>query len=396
VNDPGGQRSATSGLSNDMRTKDRIRVALVTNALDAGGAEVHTITLAQRLDRRRFDCELVPLKPEGDLHGDHGVPAWSPRSAKGRELGAVWRLVDRWRQREPDVVLAANNYATMLAWAATRATARKPRVVSVFHSSPGHFGSKLKDQAQLWIYGWVAQQCDALVYVSRLQLDAWAALGFADKAAATVIYNGIEVDRFPVARDESIRKEHGWDSDCFVIGTCARLRAEKRVEDLLSALELLLRAGVPARLLVIGDGPQRQELEGMAAARLSPGVVRFAGFQSDVSPYIAACDVMALVSDVEAFSISVLESMACAKAVVLTDVGGAREQIEHGLQGYIVPTRSPASIADAMSSIWRGGTAKAFGESARSRVGSRFSMRQMLATYEDLLIRVASSGARPT
>lgn len=368
-----------------------VKLSLVANSFGAGGAERHTMTLAERLSAARFSCEFVPLKAHGDLSGEQRVPVWSPQASQGLDVGAVRRLAAHWEQAGTDVVLAANDYATVMSWLATRLMRHRPRVVSVFHSSPGHFSGGRKDQFRLGLYAWVLRRCAELVFVSDLQQSAWREVGFAPRVASRRIYNGIDLEQFSVMDDTAVRAELGWNAGDFVVGVCARLRPEKRVEDVVAAASLLVSQGVPGRLLVIGDGPERARLEATAAQLLPSGTAAFVGYRSDVVPLVSACDVMTLASDVEAFSISVLESMACGKAMVLTDVGGACEQVETGIHGFVVPTRSPVEIADRLARIWRTGEAAVMGQRARERVTKMFSLESMLDGYEQLLDQVLSA-----
>ena len=80
-----------------------------------------------------------------------------------------------------------------------------------------------------------------------------------------------------------------------MVGLCATLRPEKRVEDLVQGVALARAQGVPARLLVVGDGPCRAGIEAAVQAQLPDGSARLVGFQADVVPFLRACDVMALV-----------------------------------------------------------------------------------------------------
>ena len=118
-----------------------------------------------------------------------------------------------------------------------------------------------------------------------------------------------------------------------------------------------------------------------------------AGMQHRVAPFIQACDVMALVSEVESFSIGILEAMASGKPMVVTDVGGAREQIVADEHGYIVPPAEPGKIAEMLERLWREGSIPAFGAASRKRVRERFSIESMVGLYAELLIGTARSEA---
>ena len=92
--------------------------------------------------------------------------------------------------------------------------------------------------------------------------------------------------------------------------------------------------------MIIGDGPLREAIERDVARLGLSGEVRITGFQSDVREWLTACDVVALLSTaIETFSIAVLEAMAMGKPMIMSDIGGAREQVEHGVQWNALPGR---------------------------------------------------------
>lgn len=365
----------------------RTRVALVINELATGGVERQVLTLAKELDRERFEVELIPLKGGGPLT-DHvsalGLATWSPESKVGFDLAAVRRMARHFKERRFDVVLAANQYASAYARGACALGARPGRLISAFHSSPAHIRPGHRDRVAMILYRLALRGFDRIVYVSAQQRDEWRALGLAPRLQSSIIYNGIDVARFLAAPSRDVRTELGWTREDFVVGLCAALRPEKRPVDLVQAVAELRRHGAPAKLLFIGDGPQRAAVEAAVANAGLAGHVHLAGLQSDVAPFIHACDVMSLVSSAEAFSIAVLEAMACGKAMVLTQVGGAAEQITEGLHGHLVPVGEPAVVAERLLGIWRDGSAMRMGQQARERVQREFSLRHMIDQYEQL------------
>ena len=365
-----------------------LRVALVANSLGTGGVERQLVTLASHLDRQRFECTLVPLQAEGHLKDELqglDISLWSPGAGRGFDRAAVSRLRAHMRTARYDAVLAANQYAaTMLRLAMDgQAPGKQALRIAAFHSSPAHIGDGWRDRARMWAYRWALRSFDTMVYVSAQQRQEWLARGLAARLPSEVIYNGIDTSRFEHAPERDVRAELGWSRSEYVVGLCAALRPEKRVADLLAAAHLLRQRGLPLRVLIIGDGPERPMLEQQVAALGLGDMVRMVGRQADVRPFIHACDVMTLVSSAEAFSIAVLEAMACGKPMVLTDVGGAKEQIEQGRSGYLVPVAQPAAIADALHTL-RQQQGNEFGARARERVQREFSLQRMVDRYARL------------
>jgi glycosyltransferase involved in cell wall biosynthesis len=375
------------------------RVALVVNSLGTGGVERQLLTLARGLDAQRFDVELIALKsdgPQAQQAAALSVKVWSPQARSGFDPRAVTRLASHLRESRFHVVLAANQYATLMLRAAAALAPRPGRLLSAFHSSPSHIGKHWRDRLRLGLYKLALRGFDGLVFVSGQQRNEWHELGLGQRMASAVIHNGIDTDRFCRPSTRNVRAELGWPSGAFVVGLCAALRPEKRVPDLVQAVALARQQGVPAHLLIVGDGPQRVSIE-QAITRAGLGrVAHITGLQGDVVPFIQACDVMSLVSSAEAFSMAVLESMACGKPVVLTDVGGAAEQVEQGVHGYRVPVSQPDAVAAHFVTLWRDGAAQRLGDQARERVRQEFSLQRMLDDYARLFEEGVTASAAPS
>ncbi len=374
------------------------KIALVASALGTGGVERQLLTLAQHMDRERFQVELIALQGGGSLDGEAralGIAIWCAGVTRGFDLAAILRLRHHLVDEGVEVVLAANQYATLILRLAITGMARRPRLLSAFHSSPAHIGSGWRDRLRLVLYRWSLRYVDGLVFVSEQQRREWRERGLAPGLPNEVIYNGVDVDHFASGRSRDVRAELGWGPKCFVVGLCAALRPEKRVGDLLEAALIMVRLGVPLRVLIVGDGPERGMVERRIDSLGLRNTVVLVGRQADVRPYIHACDAMTLVSSAEAFSIAVLEAMACGKPLVLTQVGGAAEQIEHGTSGFLLPPGQPERVARCLHDLWSSGRARSMGESARRHVSERFSLNTMVQRYEDLLCAEPGRGPGP-
>jgi len=171
--------------------------------------------------------------------------------------------------------------------------------------------------------------------------------------------------------------------DAYVIGICAVFRPEKAHGDLLQAVRRLRDAGVNARVLLIGDGPQRSVIEA-EIARLQLGeTAAITGFQQDVRPYIASCDVMVLASHaVETFSIAALESMSLGKPLVLTRIGGAAEQVTPGSNGFLFEPGDIDALTQHLTTLADKNLRERMGAQARKIVRDQFTLDKMAAAYD--------------
>jgi glycosyltransferase involved in cell wall biosynthesis len=252
------------------------------------------------------------------------------------------------------------------------------------------------------LYRHLVRRADLLVFVCQAQADHWHVHGLRARQDV-VIHNGIDTARFTdVWRDEDkrrLRAQQGFGPDDLVVGLCGVMRPEKAHGDFLRALAHLARLAHPARPgprvcgWLIGDGPLRAELERTVDALGLRDRVRISGFVQDVRPLVAACDAMAITSLTETFSLAALEAMALGKPVLMTDVGGAREQVRQGHSGWLVPVGDVPAMANA---LWRWqdrARCQAMGRQAAADVRARFDLATMVQGFEAEFDRLESAAA---
>jgi glycosyltransferase involved in cell wall biosynthesis len=376
----------------------RIAVTFVCDYLSAGGAERHALTLTNGLDRGRFSVAFLRLKPGGPLETllDGTTLVGNDCAGVRRKLDfdAVDRFARHLERTHARVVVAANPYATLYAMLAARRVRGLPRpaVVSTLHSTklPG-----LKNQLQMLFYRLVYPFCDVLVYVCENQRRFWRRRGLRARAE-TMIYNGVDTALFSQQAASSQRlperSRRGFTTADFVVGICAALRPEKAHGDLLRAIATLAGDGLPVRCLVIGDGPERSAIESLARQLGIEARVSITGHQPDVRGSIAACDVMVLPSHGETFSLSVLESMALGKPVVMTRTGGAEEQVSEGITGHLFEPGDVAALARLLAGLARSGRIQAMGLEAARDVSNRFPIGRMMDQYAALIASLGGDG----
>lgn len=379
------------------------RIDVVLNSLGIGGAERHTIALANALAEHGHAVRLIALAQtngqangQAPSHGRSAVVEGAVQLARrgpvdGRALMEFRRLV---RRDPPQLTLTVNQYPLAFVVAATQWMPRAP-ILQIMHTIElPHADSALKRR----LYPLLLRRPAALAYVCEMQRQHWRRQGITLRPDHCV-HSGVDIDRFtpaPQAMGDETRRRLGLPPQAFVIGLCAVLRQEKRHDLLLNALAQLRKSGRQVHALLIGDGPERARIEADAAAQGVADALTITGYQHDVVPFIAAADCMCLVSDYEAFSLSILESMAMGKPVVATDAGAVGEQITHGANGLITPRGDAAALAHAIATLyddssWR----RALGEQALNTVRTRFDARTMHTRFIRIVADLASGQAQP-
>ncbi len=372
-------------------------VLVMLNSLLVGGAEKHAISLVNHLDAERFRIGLCTLKPDGNLAREIDsarLDATSSLNIRSKlDWNAVNALARRIDQQQVDVIVCTNGYPLLYALLASRRAHRPVRLVEVFHTTG--FRQPFKSRLRMLLNRFVFRRCELVIYVSHKQREYWRARGLRGKRDI-VIQNGIDADYFTdrstPQQKAATRAEFGFAPGDFVIGICAALRAEKAHGDLLRALKRLRDSGVHAKVLIIGEGPLRREIERQIAELKLTGHAVIAGHRSDVRPYIACCDVMTLTShNVETFSIAALESMALGKPLVLTRIGGAEEQVRHGVNGFLYEPGDIAALAHLLRRLTAATDRLSMGAVAARDVRERFTIQRMVERFSEELQRVTEA-----
>jgi glycosyltransferase involved in cell wall biosynthesis len=360
-----------------------------------GGAEKHAVSLVNHLDATRFRIGLCHLKSEGSLVREVDsarLDSTFSLNVRGKlDWSAASELARRIDEQEIDVIICTNGYPLLYALIASRRARRPVQLVEVFHTTG--LGQPFVSRLRMLLNRFMFRRCALVIYVSHKQREYWRARGLRVKRDI-VIQNGIDADHFTdrstAQQKAATRAEFGFAPGDFVIGICAALRPEKAHGDLLQALRRLRDSGVPAKVLMIGDGPRRGAIERQIAELELTGHAVIAGHRNDVRPYIACCDVMTLTSHaVETFSIAAPESMALGKPMVLTRIGGAEEQVRHGTNGFLYERGDVAELAHLLRRLTAATDRLSMGAVAARDVRERFTVQRMIERFTEELQRVA-------
>lgn len=350
----------------------------------AGGVGVFIAALAKH-QVTRGDTVAVAV-PSGGPVVDELVAAgvhfpWEaspqPGAAVARELASLRRIL---AQFEPDIVHLHSSKAGLvgrLLVRGRRPTVMQPHAWSFFAKT-----GTVRRLTLLWERV-AARWADVVVCVS----DDERRLGLCEgvRADYRLLQNGVDLDDFPLPRSDTrdqarARLGQGPEPLAVCVG---RLHRQKNQAALLEAWPAVRALVSDARLVLVGDGPDRGALE----ARLVDGV-EFAGQSADVKTWLDAASVVVQPSRWEGMSLSVLEAMASGRSVVATDVSGMREVLE-GVGELVPPGDSDALAAAVAARLVDEGRADAEGCSARERVAEchdrRRQHRDIDALYDELL-----------
>lgn len=229
------------------------------------------------------------------------------------------------------------------------------------------------------------ERSDAVTAVSEsLKRDTYA--HFPVKRDIDVIPNFVCIDQYRHQHDPVLRARHAPNAEKLIVHV-SNFRPVKRVDDVV-AMFAKVRAQLPARLLLIGDGPERQRIENTVRASDLCNDVLFLGKMTTPEDVVASCDLFALSSETESFGLAALEAMACAVPVVSTDTGGTPEVNIDGLSGLLNPVGDVDTMAANALRILGDPAAHQRFKQGALEVAGRFEVSAVLPRYEALYQRV--------
>lgn len=201
------------------------------------------------------------------------------------------------------------------------------------------------------------------------------------------IANGVEEQHFsalPPQEKVERRKKLGLPADVRIAIFVGRLVPVKRLDILLKIWPEIQKTSPGAVLLVLGSGPLENDLKQGA-----PAGVQFYGSQEDVTPYLQVADIFVLPSDAEGLPVSLLEAMSSELACVVTLVGGIPDVVEHGENGWLVPTDDPSAVLQAVKTLFNDPVMRQrLGKNGRQSILKQYTVQNMASSLISLYQKI--------
>jgi len=246
-----------------------------------------------------------------------------------------------------------------------------------------------QDRSYLPITSFAIEKSDGVTAVSRYLRDVTVAQ-FGIRKAIDVVPNFVDGKRY---RPDTASE---WARSCRRPGEAllvhvSNFRPVKRVGDVIEIFGRILRT-MPARLLLVGDGPDRALAERLCREMSICDRVQFLGNVTAVETLLPVCDLLLLTSDRESFGLSALEAMACGVPVIGTDAGGLPEVVENGVTGYLRPIGDVEGMsADAITILADPARQRKFAEAARARALREFPEERAVTRYVEVYERALAA-----
>ncbi len=336
----------------------------VWHVIDSGGlygAEVMLLNLVAEQEKMDLQPTIISIgsrnsgekdiEQEGRRRGHRIIPA---RMWDGPNIIGAYKII-KMAQKEKVTLLHCHGYKADILFGCMPKFIRKIPIVCTLH---GYIAKKKINR--MWFYIWLDIQIlryfNAVILVNRAMLNVQQ-LKNKKKFNFEVINNGIFKENNCIAGSIVKYNEQGslikeFCLNNFIVGSIGRLSEEKGHKYLINAVGGLLAQGLNIRLLIMGDGPERERLESLVERLGIEKEVYFSGYCKNSEYYLKYFNVMALPSLTEGLPITLLEAMKNRVPIIATNVGGIPHVIENGIGGLLVLPKDVNALIENIKSIY--------------------------------------------
>lgn len=380
----------------------RIRVLHVITRLIRGGADENTVFTVEGMDASRYESDIIAGRgSEVDGFSERirqctrVLPELVRDPHPWYDVVALFKLTRLIRRGRYDIVHTHTAKGGFLGRVASR-LAGVPHVVHTLHGVTfhDHIPAPIR-RIYVLMERFAAPFCDVMITVGEDVKRKYIEEAIGTRSQYVTIPSGMDTRSFEDARNDprnardAVRRELGIADDELVLGMVSRLEPRKGYVFLFEAMQRLAPDFPKLKLMVVGEGAQRAELESLVDAMELAGRVVFAGYREDIARAISAFDIGVLTSLWEGLPRVLVQYSLLEKPVVTFEVEGAHEVVDDGNSGFVVPLKDVDALVDRLRRVVSSaGMRETFGRLARDRVLGRWDVERMVALitslYEDV------------
>ncbi len=368
-----------------MQQKTKIRILHVFHSFNMGGLENGVVNLINRSDPDIFDHQICCLSITGTAESrlEKKVPIFEMNKCDGHDWKMMYRLFKLMKDQKPHIVHTRN-------WGSVDAIipAKLAGVSIVIHSEHGwnNDDPRGKNIKRRIARKFLSYLVDHFIAVSD-DIKNWMvqSVGISTKKISVII-NGVDTKKFHKGDKVSVKSAFGFSSNDFIIGTVGRLSPIKNQLILLKAFSKLDHKQKSFRLVLVGDGPEKNRLKELKGKLPWGERIFFLGLRNDINQILQMFDVFVLPSKSEGICNTILEAMASGLPVIATHVGGNPELVVDNLTGFLIPSNDPDILSATLKRYIDGkdGLIIYQGNNARQRAVNKFSLEKMVSGYEKI------------
>jgi len=369
----------------------KIHVLQVLHTLEIGGAEKLAYDISTNFDPSfKFSfCCLDSLGYISDLILREGGDVFCLKRKEGIDFNSAKQFANLIFEKEIDIIHAHQYTPYFYSALAKILSKRKPRLIFTEHGR--HQPDKVRWKRVVFnnIFRF---QTDYYTGVSEFSKESLIKFEKIPRSRIEVIYNGIDIHRFPKTYDKNeVRKKLGFGIAEKIVGIIARLDPIKDHKTLIEAINIVKTKIKDVVLYIVGEGPVYNDLIQRVNELKLDKYVKFTGTRTDIPEILMAIDLFVLPSIMEATSVTLLEAMGASKPSIATNVGGNKEIVVDNITGELVPVGNSKILADKIIGILSNSEKMAtYGKNARKRIEDCFTFDKMVNNYQRIYLDTIS------
>jgi len=365
------------------------RLLHIIDHLGSGGAQEALLSLVKYSDRRRFHVEVAALHGQGHYWESFRRLAAPLHALSPHKYIPLYlpRLLHLLQTGKFDLIHCHLTASNLIA----KPLAAILGVPLIFNYDQNDM-VRTQHKTRLLLDRLANLLTDHIIAVSASTRDFLIQQEGVPADKITIIYNGVDLERFHTAPDSSTRatwrQARGLPADTPLVAGVGRLRRQKNFPLFLRVAREVLREMPQAAFVIAGEGPDRQDLEILARDLGIASQVHFLGYVSDMTELYAGVDVLLMTSHAEGTPLTVLEAMAMGVPVVATRVDGMAEVLEDGVDAYLVSPGDLAALAHRTCRLLQDrALARRFTQAGREKVRHRYSAVSMTQQLENIYLK---------
>lgn len=376
----------------------KIKIAHIVTNFALGGAQDYLITTIQNLNQNKFDIFIF-----GHLEGERievlgklinvksaNVSALSREISPVKDIIAIFQIFWLLKKYKIDLVHTHSSKAGVVG----RIAAKLAGVGIIIHTIHGFsfhdFMTQGRRKAFILLERLMARITDALLLVSEKEKKIATELKIIPKKYLGTIYNGVDFLPFEKSVDlVSLRKTLDFDSKDFIVGFSGRFSQQKAIHILIESFSVINKEFPQTKLLLVGDGILRNDLELLAKKLNIFNKIRITGFKDNVASFYKIMDVFVMTSLWEGLSRSLAEAMYAKLPVIATDVGGTSDAVINHVTGWLVKPNNVMEVVDALrEAITSPDIRMKMGENGFNFAKTTFNLEKNSRQISDLYIKL--------
>jgi glycosyltransferase involved in cell wall biosynthesis len=365
------------------------KLVFVISSLGGGGAERVLVDLISSLDRRKYNVLLVVFEEVTDLQ-KHLPPYIKVIYLNKRSRWDFFKLIIKLgkilNEFTPTIVISSLYHTNIVTGLASFLQKRKSVLILWEHNYPPKYLPKVKlNKIVRLLMQLTYNKADTIVTVSNKIRDYFSEEFKIDPKNIQTIYNPIIIKTLIEKSKEEVEHLFFGENNTKIIISVGRLTEQKRFDLLLKAFSLVRKNNEDVRLIILGKGFLRKDLENLAKELNIHKWVDLVGFKVNPYAWMAKADIFVLCSDYEGFPVVLLEAMECGVPIISTDcLTGPNEIITNNKNGLLIPTGNEDALSNAILSLLKDEKLRQeFSENGRHRAKD-FDIEKITPKFEEL------------